>query len=199
MRSFRWLALPVGLLGCLPAGAQPHWIVKQKGGWVLRPPALIEHAMKQFDPSFRPWKLADYIPWVQTHYQCSARQLPFAVVGDFNGDQKPDLLIDGATRTAHVRLAFLSPGYQAQVQDKSPRVEPKSISYEAPGPHGKMEKQHGFWVYLEHLPAGKLERPVGPLPPIELQGDGFQVVYFMKSSLSYRYHQGAFREIYNSD
>ena len=51
-------------------------------------------------------------------YKFSPRQLPWAVLGDLNGDSKLDLVVDGHAVTPFRRLAFLSPGYTPTVVEK---------------------------------------------------------------------------------
>ena len=179
-----------------PALAGQDWIVRQKGGWQLQlPPNLLE----ALPAGFRPWTVADYIPYVRSSYHYSARQLPFAVVADFNGDGQKDLIVDGRNGSNWLRLSLLSPRYQPVVLEKAPLRDPHTQTYEAPGPDGKLRRQSGLWVYLEHLPPGRIERPVGDQPPLQLKQDGYQVVYLMKTTILYRYLNGKFEEIYNAD
>lgn len=192
-RAVRFLLL---ILLVQPALAGQDWIVRRSGGWQLQLPSSLRQALPA---GFQPWTVADYIPYVRSSFHYSPRQLPFAVAADFNGDGKRDLIVDGRTSTASLRLALLSPGYRATVLEKAPLQNPQSQTYEAPGPDGKIHPQRGLWVYLEHLPPGRIERPVGDQPPLQLKHDGYQVVYLMKTTILYRYLNGKFEEIYNAD
>lgn len=86
--------------------------------------ATAEQALKNFDPQFKIWQNHDYLPslFVLSEYETVTaaelqKRAPFAIVMDFNGDQKNDLVVQGRNATLQRYLVLMSTpaGYQVQV------------------------------------------------------------------------------------
>ena len=91
------------------------------GIWLLDLPPAMEDALDRYNRDFEPWTLDDYRG--ATEYEPSPRQLPWAVIGDFNGDGRPDLAIAGRTDRDIVVVFILSSGrnkYRAVEAEREP-------------------------------------------------------------------------------
>ncbi|HEY6952398.1 MAG TPA: hypothetical protein VI758_08310, partial [Bacteroidota bacterium] len=92
----------------LPRKADAPYIRKRGDNAVLYLPEAMQAAIERFDPDFRTWKMSNYTPELRSWYDYSEFNLPFAVVGDFNGDSIKDVVLHGHTRKAEVFLCVLS-------------------------------------------------------------------------------------------
>ncbi|MBT9586140.1 FG-GAP repeat protein [bacterium] len=135
------------------------------------------------------WKHLQFTPMVETDcrpgmlksYKFSDRQLPWAVLGDFNGDGKTDLVVDGHSGAHFLRLAFLSPGYTVTVVEKGQWTA---------GDH---------WTYLKHMPPGVHDMPIGDQKTVTLKSDAFCEVFPEKAAIMHYWKGGRFQEYYLSD
>jgi len=83
------------------------------GTWRVDLPPAMEDALDRYDRDFEPWSLGDYSGMLRLddrEYAFSPRQTPWAVIGDFNGDGRPDLAIAGRTDEDALVLLVLSNG-----------------------------------------------------------------------------------------
>ncbi len=91
------------------------------GIWLLDLPTAMEDALDRYNRDFEPWTLDDYRG--VTEYEPSPRQVPWAVIGDFNGDGRPDLAVAGRTDRDIVVVFLLSSGrskYRAVEAEREP-------------------------------------------------------------------------------
>ena len=91
------------------------------GIWLLDLPPAMEDALDRYNRDFEPWAEQNYraLP----DYEPSPRQVPWAVIGDFNGDGRPDLAIAGRTDRDVVVVFVLSTGrsrYRAVEAERDP-------------------------------------------------------------------------------
>ncbi|TMB24260.1 MAG: hypothetical protein E6J59_00585 [Deltaproteobacteria bacterium] len=56
-------------------------------------PKPMKKALDRFNPKFTVWRERDYCSWYAK--ECTTRQTPFAVIGDFNGDGVLDVALHG--------------------------------------------------------------------------------------------------------
>jgi len=117
-------------LGGVSAGAQrrdlrdeprPTIYRSSDGAWLVDLPPAMEDALDRYNRDFEPWTLDDYRGL--SDYEPSSRQLPWAVIGDFNGDGRPDLAIAGRTDRDLVLVFVLSSGrtrYRATEAEREP-------------------------------------------------------------------------------
>jgi hypothetical protein len=91
------------------------------GAWVVDLPPAMEDALDRYNRDFEPWTLDNYRGLLD--YEPSSRQVPWAVIGDFNGDGRPDLAIAGRTDRDVVLVFVLSSGrsrYRATEAEREP-------------------------------------------------------------------------------
>ena len=91
------------------------------GIWLVDLPPAMEDALDRYNRDFEPWSARDYGAGID--YTPSSRQLPWAVIGDFNGDGRPDIAIAGRTDRDVVIVFLLSSGrsrYRAVEAERDP-------------------------------------------------------------------------------
>jgi hypothetical protein len=91
------------------------------GAWLVDLPPAMEDALDRYNRDFEPWSLDNY-PGLPD-YEPSPRQVPWAVIGDFNGDGRADLAIAGRTDRDVVLVFVLSSGrsrYRAVEAERDP-------------------------------------------------------------------------------
>ena len=103
------------------------------GIWLLDLPPAMEDALDRYNRDFEPWTQQDYrgLP----DYEPSPRQVPWAVIGDFNGDGRADRAIAGRTDRDVVVVFVLSSGrskYRAFDADREPYDPDDRLSIRLP-------------------------------------------------------------------
>ena len=111
------------------------------GIWLLDLPAAMEDALDRYNRDFEPWSESNYRGL--SGYEPSSRQVPWAVIGDFNGDGRPDLAVAGRTDRDVVVVFVLSTGrnrYRTVVAERDPydpddpgSIRTPVLSYMYPG------------------------------------------------------------------
>jgi hypothetical protein len=111
------------------------------GIWLLDLPTAMEDALDRYNRDFEPWTMRDYNGAMQ--YEPSPRQLPWAVIGDFNGDGRADAAVAGRTDRDLVVVFVLSSGrsrYRAVEAEREPydpddrlSIRVPTLSYMYPG------------------------------------------------------------------
>ena len=103
-------------------------------------PDAITEALTVYDPEFHTWALATYPPEKLTNYPYSAKSMPYAVSGDYNGDGMEDMILAGHNKNANIIVALISTatGYRVvEVQKASyyskSREQGKELTYAADG------------------------------------------------------------------
>ncbi len=122
-------------------------------------------------------------PWNRT-------QAPFAVIGDFDGDDRFDVVVLQCTETES-RLAVVFDSLPM------PRVIEFGRGKRLPDPW------HGISEYLQYVPSGEMTWPDfidGERDStVFLEHAGFEVVMFEKAAITYIYENGRFREYVTGD
>jgi len=107
MRVFYLCVLLAGLLTsvCLsePSIHGPV-IAPSKGGFELVLPREMSTAIQRAVPGFQTKSFSAYHSDVQKYYRFTSRQAPWAVVGDFDGDGRQDVVLDGRAGNSCYRL-----------------------------------------------------------------------------------------------
>jgi hypothetical protein len=138
-------------------------------------------AIRGYNPNFLIRRQADYLPSLLKQYPSSSRQLPFAVIGDLNGDSRMDVVLQGHDQTSELLIAVLSSNSGPYVMEilRSKLVDPKTEFY-VMGDHS----EYGLWTYLTFVPRGMVDSPFAN-QPLKLSTDAFQLNYFEKASVLY--------------
>ncbi|KAF0124983.1 MAG: hypothetical protein FD189_2030 [Elusimicrobia bacterium] len=66
--------------------------------------------LREHNPDFRIWTIADYPEWRVKYYPFSENSLPYALRGDYNGDGAVDMVVAGHDKDANIVLALISSG-----------------------------------------------------------------------------------------
>lgn len=103
-------------------------------------PDVIVKALAAYDPEFYIWTLVAYPPEKLTQYPYSAKSMPYAVFGDYNGDGREDMVLAGHNKDANIIVALLSTGtgyHVVEVQEtpgySMAREQGKALPYTADG------------------------------------------------------------------
>jgi len=83
-------------------------ILKVADSYQLIIPECMKEKLNLYDPEFIIWKLDDYDSFYLKSYSITDKQLPFAVIGDFNGDGTEDLAVEGHNNIATKFIALVS-------------------------------------------------------------------------------------------
>ncbi len=152
-------------------------------------------AIRSYNQDFQIRKQADYLPSLLKQYTFSNRQLPFAVIGDFNGDGKNDVALQGHDKTRELLIAVLSSTGGPVVMEimRSALVDPKTEFY-GMGDHN----EYGLWMYLTFVPKGLVDSPFSN-QPLKLSTDAFELNYFEKASVLYYLNGWRFEKYVTSD
>lgn len=92
------------------------------GAWRLDLAPAVEDALDRFDRDFEPWTGDDY-RGLSGDYSPSPRQVPWAVIGDFNGDGRTDVALAGRDDRDALVLIVVSTGrsrYRVIEGDREP-------------------------------------------------------------------------------
>lgn len=82
----------------------------QGGEWRVDLTPAVEDALARYDRDFEMWERRDYRGVDLGRYEFSSRQVPWAVLGDFNNDGRVDVAVAGRTEGELVVLMVLSDG-----------------------------------------------------------------------------------------
>ena len=152
-------------------------------------------AIRGYNPDFMIRRQADYLPSLLKQYPFSNRQLPFAAIGDFNGDGRMDVVLQGFDKASELLIAVLSSNSGPYVMEilRSKLVDPKTEFY-GMGDHN----EYGLWTYLTFVPRGMVDSPFAN-QPLKLSTDAFQLNYFEKASVLYYLRGYKFQKYVTSD
>lgn len=147
-------------------------------------PAAHRKAIGRAVPGFEPWKLETYSADIRQMYDFTGRQVPWAVVGDFDGDGSLDAVVDGSGRDTCYRLCVWSrrTGPVVTIVDtlacqSATRPGYTVLMYVAPGRHGtNFDEQSTF---IPH--------------------DGFFDYIFEKAGSIWYWKDGSWQEFYAAD
>jgi hypothetical protein len=132
-------------------------------------------------------------------FRITARQAPFAVVGDFNGDRILDVVIDGDNRARGRRVVLLSERQSFVASDVdgmtriADRIEASRSTYAA-----SRDWYDGVQSSLSSADPRTYRSP-HEARPLDLTTDGFIVSYFEKSAVLYYLGRGTWQQYVLSD
>ncbi|MGI8507734.1 MAG: hypothetical protein ACR2MQ_00235 [Gemmatimonadaceae bacterium] len=136
---------------CHTAGAQSRRVRDEPrpaiyhaadGSWRVDLPPAVEDALDRYNRDFEQWSPGDYAREL-SDADFTPRQTPWAVIGDFNGDGRPDIALAGRDDRDALVVLILSSGqrgYRAievehepyDVEDRR-SIRPPLLSYLYPG------------------------------------------------------------------
>lgn len=161
-------------------------------------------ALKVYDPEFEIWSAQNFHPMLRGLYEYKsfepwrsflAYQTPSAVIGDFNGDDIPDVILLGHSKTHGKRIVVLSnnTGYFViEFTEKYPLTDRFTPNHKIG--EGNIEE------CLELIPPGKIKaEPAYNRPEIDLKTDAFKFGNFEGSKAIYYYDKGKFIDYALSD
>jgi len=159
----------------------------------------MELALKEHDPEFHVFEANNYYPLVRKVYQYKVfwfdragvigYQTPPAVIGDFNGDLKPDAVLIGRNKTHAKKIAILSDGDKYLVTE-----------FVASYPISTATKDFRVDMCLGLTPPEKIKaEPAYDRPEIDLKTDAFTYGGCEGPHGIYIYHKGKFIDYALSD
>lgn len=142
-------------LGSVAVAEEPK-IIKVKGKYRLQLNNKMETALKEKSPTFKQY-LPEHFPtgqkrpWTMKNYKINKKQMISAVVADFNGDGKKDVVILGADNQGDVAYKIISDNKSYVVSEFGSRFgDARSIP--------PLYKEDADWKYgmkyLEYRPIG---------------------------------------------
>ena len=96
----------------------------------------MHQALDRYDRTFRLWNYDEFATWVRQGFTPNDRAALSAILGDFNGDHRPDMVINGRTRYDGVIVVLLSDsaGYRAVEVSRWPGdTSASGMSADVPG------------------------------------------------------------------
>jgi hypothetical protein len=190
------------LLLCLPAmlaakGSRGPYITRDRARApiIVLSPAM-QMAIRQYAASFTPCAFDHFTPSLRAHYRLTSRQIPTAVIGDFNGDRKPDVALQGHTKACFGVIVLLSRGREYRV------VEYQMIEQENPRAAwvgmGDEKKEYGHLNNLLYAPPGRFNSPFED-HPVRIRHDAFFADSYEKATALVYYAGGRFHEYATAD
>lgn len=152
----------------------------------------IRDAIDKYDPSFTTWRLDDYLPRLAREYLFTGADAPFAVVGDFNGDKIPDMVLDGHASKYAPCISVLSEGSGYRI------VEMQRVELFDPHQIRCGEGEYGISEYFGLVPAGKIESAWED-NSLMLEADAFETVFYGKGAMVYYYKDGKWEQYTTGD
>lgn len=188
-------ALVVSVCACITKSHNPV-IKKVKGEYVVVLPKVMREDLQEYDASFTTWNQNDYIPSLLKYYKFSTKQIPSAVIGDLNGDEILDVVLQGHNKNNDLLICVLSNGKNfkvAEIRKYLRLTDPKKKWLGVMG-----HKEYGLWSYLTFTPSGKVGSPIEE-KPLDLKTDAFEFSRYEKASTLYYYKDGRFLEYSTGD
>jgi len=86
-------------------------IEEKKGKCSLILTKPIKKLLADYDPDFKIWKRSDFVRSIDgnaDYHKCSEQQTPYAVIGEFNGDDIRDIILMGRNKKWSLLLGIIS-------------------------------------------------------------------------------------------
>lgn len=149
----------------------------------------MQEALEAYQPAFRPWRLEDYKDEVAARAEAEALAL-FGVVGDFDGNGRPDVALQG--RTEGLALFFVIMAHSDKARIISLQETPFVRWW---GDAGRPEYLRLVRPGELSVPADVIEEISGP-PPV-LHTDAFERIFEGQAGALYYWSVDRF-EVYQT-
>jgi hypothetical protein len=165
-------------------------ICQVNGEYTVQLSSAMSEVLKEYDWNFVILKSSDFYKDVIRTYSFTEKQTPFAVIGDFNGDEVLDVILLGHDRKYVQLLGIVSSANGFEIVPV--------LSYPWTEPGEKMRDAGLMAKYLAYVPPRRVESAFEGFP-LELKTDAFELLYFKKSSVLYYYENGVFNQYTTGD
>jgi hypothetical protein len=186
------LLILVLLVSPVAAQAQGPRFVGRAGASHLWLPPDIAASLRAVYGALVPFGDAEYRADLLAQCPTDAHARPYAVIADFNGDGRRDVVLDGQSPTRIRRIVLLSDrtGFRALLLGDQPRDAGPEV------PPGSGQRT----IYLSYVAPGRIDSS----PELEdsamvLQHDAFEVGYWEQAAVVYYWNGRTFAEYVTGD
>lgn len=178
--------------GWYDAGFQPRVEI----GYRINLSSAMETVLNRYDPEFKVWEARNFHPMLRGLYEYKsfepwrpflAYQTLSGVIGDFNGDEVPDVVLKGRNKTYKKTIVLLSgnTGYTLTEISAIPLKDPARLN--------DTYSESDIVQCLELIPPGKIKaEPNYNQPEVDLKTDAFALSNFEGGKTIYYYTDGKF-------
>lgn len=166
----------------------PRFVGRAGTSHLWLPPDMLA-ALRAVDSAFAPYDDAEYRADLLSQYPADSHARPYAVIADFNGDGRRDVVMDGQNPRRAARIVLLSSrsGFQALLLAEQPQ---------AAGTLGRGQRT----VYLSYVAPGKIDStPELEDSVLTLRHEAFEVGYWEQAAVVYYWNGGAFAQYVTGD
>lgn len=170
----------------------PYFYTENK---IYIPPEM-QKAINEYDTDFKLYSDSDFLPSVIKYYTYTEHQAPFAVIGNFNDDDKRDVVFYGYNKqyTKIIGVISSDEGFKVVEIVNCNYIDPRKEWYGI----GEGQKEYGLWTYLVKVTPQTIRSPYEE-EELTLINDAFEHVAFGKGAILYYYRNGKFLKYQTSD
>jgi hypothetical protein len=166
-------------------------IERRPDGPVLVLPEKMERAVRAAVPGFAHRLFSEYAAEIQEARPPTETSALFAVIGDFNGDKRADVVVEGVDATRSFILVLFTENDSVRVFT----VDERPLAAAGPTPrHEFLALVPRGIVHADTVDDGEYEKV-----PVRLAHDGFNLVYWEKAAEFYYWRGGRFMLWITSD